>query len=371
MEPHDPLDPIYPDQPIVPASENAWLTPAKLADGYTPVTAAGIPLYDLRPLTIGEILDRTFSVYRARFWLFAGIASLSGAVQLVLATGQMVMQHFRLPHRQFGRFNPQDIAVGMVANLLFVLAYSVTQATTAFAVSEVYLGRTTSIGESLRATLGRWYAYIGIAFWQVGSLLWLPLLLVLPGMLLIVLLRVAGAAWVGLGGVLIFLGCTGGMIGGYFFYLRNSLAVPATVVEGLTVRASMRRSKVLVPGAKARIFVVSLISFCLYMVVGVLQAPLAIMMVFALKKGHESIGAQAGTLLIGFLGHSVVTPVAMIGFTLVYFDQRVRKEAFDIAVLLGEEQAVAETPVAVEPAVVVETPAVEGSEGAAGDDIQI
>jgi len=150
-----------------------------------------------------------------------------------------------------------------------------------------------------------------------------------------------------LGGFLIFVGGLGGFVGGYFFYLRNSLAVPATVVERLSVRASMRRSKVLIPGAKGKIFLVGLISGCLYMVVGVVQAPLAFMMMLALQKGHESVAAQAGTLLIGFVGHSVVMPVAMIGYTLVYFDQRVRKEAFDLVVLLGNEQAVvADLPVA-------------------------
>jgi len=144
---------------------------------------------------------------------------------------------------------------------------------------------------------------------------------------------------VGLAGILMFLGIVGGGVAGIIFLLRNSMAIPATVVERLKVRASMRRSKVLAVGAKGRLFLVGLISYCLYMVVGILQAPLAIMMVLALRKGHESIAAQAGTLVIGFVGHSVVTPVAMIGFTLVYFDQRVRKEAFDLVVLLGEEQA--------------------------------
>jgi hypothetical protein len=28
---------------------------------------------DLRPLSLGELLDRTFSLYRRNFWLFLGI----------------------------------------------------------------------------------------------------------------------------------------------------------------------------------------------------------------------------------------------------------------------------------------------------------
>jgi hypothetical protein len=318
---------------------NAWLTPAKLP-GQQAATVAGVaPIYDLRPLTTGEILDRTFSLYRSRFWLFAGIAAISGGVQVVGAAAQMVFQHYAFHHMVFGTINVVSFAVIIVANLLFLLAYSVTQATTAFAVSEVYLGRQTSIGESLRATIGRWLAYIGIAMWQLGSFLWMPFLLIVPAFVLLRLIPRSGVAMLGLAGILMFLGIVGGGVAGIIFLLRNSMAIPATVVERLKVRASMRRSKVLAAGAKGRLFLVGLISYCLYMVVGILQAPLAIMMVLALRKGHESIAAQAGTLVIGFVGHSVVTPVAMIGFTLVYFDQRVRKEAFDLVVLLGEEQA--------------------------------
>ena len=31
---------------------------------------------DLRPLSLGEILDRSFSLYRENFWLFVGIVAI-------------------------------------------------------------------------------------------------------------------------------------------------------------------------------------------------------------------------------------------------------------------------------------------------------
>ncbi|MGH9811917.1 MAG: hypothetical protein ACRD4T_02160, partial [Candidatus Acidiferrales bacterium] len=31
---------------------------------------------DLRPLSLGELLDRTFSLYRNHFWLFVGITAI-------------------------------------------------------------------------------------------------------------------------------------------------------------------------------------------------------------------------------------------------------------------------------------------------------
>ena len=363
MDLQDPLDPEYRDFPVAAHNGNGWLTPAKLPEAQTAAMGGAPPIYDLRPLTTGEVLDRTFSVYRSRFWLFAGIAAVSGAVQLVVSSVQMVVQHFTFRHRTFGKLDAVSVAVIFVTNAIFLMAFSVTQAATAFAVSEVYLGRTTTIGDSLRATIERWLAYIGIALWQVGSLLWVPMLLAVPGFVLLTLIPGKGIGMAAVGGLLVFAGILGGGVVGVIFLLRNSMAVPATVVERLKVRAAMRRSKVLAAGAKGKLFLVGLISYCLYMVVGVVQAPLAFVTLMAIRKGHESVAAQAGTLLIGFLGHSVVTPVAMIGFTLVYFDQRVRKEAFDLVVLLGDEPALVVAPMVLDEPVVGEI-----SEGRADDE---
>ena len=166
-------------------AEQDWLTPAA-APGPSPyynvAPDPGVPTsaYELRPLSLGELLDRTFSLYRSRFWLFAGIAAVSSAVNLVANVIQLTVQHF-------ARHNVSAVAVMMsaVTTLLVVLAvyflaYSVTQAATVHAMSEVYLGRETTIGRSLRATAGRWYVYAVIALWQWWSLVWVPLLLIFP-----------------------------------------------------------------------------------------------------------------------------------------------------------------------------------------------
>jgi len=320
-------------------AEQDWLTPAA-APGPSPyynvAADPGVPrsTYELRPLSLGELLDRTFSLYRSRFWLFAGIAAVSGAVNLVVNVLQLITQHF-------SRHSASVVAsiVSAVTTLLvlavYFLAYSVTQAATVYAMSEVYLGREMTIGGSLRATAGRWYVYAGIALWQWWSLVWVPILLIFPGAIFAALLPSMAV----LGGLLMFAGIFGGVVFGIISYLRNSLAIQATVVEVLKVRKSMRRSKDLASGAKWRIFVIGLLSFALYMVVMAVQGPLLYMVFLAASKGGEAIGAQAGLMAIGFLGSTVISPVVLIGLSLVYFDQRVRKEAFDVAVLLGEPTA--------------------------------
>ena len=42
---------------------------------------------DLRPMTLGEVLDRSFKLYRSNFWLFAGIIALPFLVLLVINIG--------------------------------------------------------------------------------------------------------------------------------------------------------------------------------------------------------------------------------------------------------------------------------------------
>jgi len=46
---------------------------------------------------------------------------------------------------------------------------------------------------------------------------------------------------------------------------------------------------------------------------------------------------------VGFVAATVVLPVGAIGIALIYFDQRVRQEAFDLQVLMGPESLVTET----------------------------
>jgi len=43
---------------------------------------------DLRPLSLGDILDRTFSLYRRHFLLFIGIAGIPQLLVLVFSLAQ-------------------------------------------------------------------------------------------------------------------------------------------------------------------------------------------------------------------------------------------------------------------------------------------
>ncbi len=284
--------------------------------------------HELRPLTTGEILDRTFFLYRSNFWLYVGLASIAAGVNVLVSIARLTFVHFgRLPVT-----SPVTAFVGgvftIVGSILYFAVYSVTHAATVSAVASVYLGQETSMGKALDAVKGHWLRYCLIALWQSWSAGWIFVLLIVPvGVMTALGIKNMPALVIFLVVVAI-----GSLAYGFIAYIRNSLAVPAAVMENLAVRQAMRRSKQLAEGTKGRIFMLLLLLFALYCVAGALQFPFAVLLLRS--RSAEHIVAQVISLFVAFLSSSLIGPVASIGLCLFYFDQRVRKEAFDIEFLM-------------------------------------
>lgn len=316
-----------------------------------PQTAA----YELRPLSLGEILDRIFTVYRSRFWLFCGLMTAPALIRILLAGVAVALAHFLRTWATQATISLVTIAVGYTASLIGFLVFSVANAALMHALYETYQGRDATIAGSFSAVSGRWLRYLGIGVWQLFTSAGLYLLFVVPG-LVVSTRATAGqdATMMMAGGGLVILGALAGIPVGVILYLRNALAIPASVLENLPVRAAMRRSKVLTKGAKGKLFVVLLVAFAMYLVVSMLEAPLGYLIFMAAIKHKEALGAQAVNLVIAFLGISLVGPIGALGLGLMYFDQRVRQEAWDLELLLGGPQAAGAATMAPTTAVVVE-----------------
>jgi hypothetical protein len=63
-------------------------------------------------------------------------------------------------------------------------------------------------------------------------------------------------------------------------------------------------------------------------VIGAIQMPLAVIAVRS--RGAEAFVTHAISLAIGFLTGTLVGPIGAIAVCLFYFDERVRREGFDI-----------------------------------------
>lgn len=253
----------------------------------------------LRPLSTGELLDRTFSLYRSHFGLFLAI--------------------YALPHLFVLAFQCLGVALepsgAQLANLLarlpwiygaIVLSWifgAISQAATVMAVSQVHLDCLTSIIDAYSRVKKHLLGVLGLSF-MVGLAAGACLILIVPGIMLFVM-------W--------------------------SLSVQAKVLEDKGVFDAMTRSSDLTRGRRWRIFVIWILFFLLAIVVSqLLQWPinLAAGVSGSLVLQRVSPIWQIASLAATFISECLVGPLATIAFSLIYYDERVRKEAFDLQLMM-------------------------------------
>jgi len=102
---------------------------------------------DLRPLSLGEILDRTFTLYRGHFVLFLGIVGIPHLLLLAVSLTQILMSNTNplTPNT----FSVTSAITGLALVVASIAAYLFSQGGAILAVSQIYLGRPVSIAEAL------------------------------------------------------------------------------------------------------------------------------------------------------------------------------------------------------------------------------
>jgi hypothetical protein len=131
--------------------------------------------------------------------------------------------------------------------------------------------------------------------------------------------------------------------------LRISLAFPASVVEQTGAWAAARRSFALSQGTKGRIFLLFLLVAALGWLLSMgITIPLTILLALipGISNPQNSRALGVAMLLIiyaaSFAVQSLVKPVYGIALVLFYYDQRIRKEGFDIEWMMLQAGMVAE-----------------------------
>lgn len=302
----------------------------------------------LRPLTLGEILDRTAELYRNHFALFVGISAFfAGTMLLVqmLHLGLLTLLGYPHipPHLEWAyatTLGVEVLAIALVAGLS-IAAFNRT-------VAWIYLGEPATVRTAAGSVLSRLRRYLWLMTVTVFRA-WAPLFImyvVLFAALFAVMPRgflfnpqVAqhspsispSTALNMLVGMLIFaplfLGTT---IYGVIMWLRYSLAMPACVVEGLSTRQAIRRSIDLSVGSRGRIFVLWLLVYVIRLLFGILFGfPFIIL---GLKHPGQALPLiwLAVSEVAAFFTNTLIGPIYSTGLTLFYYDLRIRKEGFDI-----------------------------------------
>lgn len=254
----------------------------------------------LRPLSTGELLDRTFSLYRSHFGLFVGIFALP---HLIVFAFQCVGVALQNPA------NPMATAFitivwGFGALVLTLIAAAASQAATVVAVSDVHLDRPASVKDSFSKVKGNILGVIGLSL-LVGLAVGAGLIaLIVPGVILALM-------W--------------------------SLSIPVKVLENKGITDSMSRSSDLTKGDRGRIFVVWLLFIVLNIGISLLvQLPIEFAAGVSSRAAMSGVSAgwQVAAQAATFISQSLVGPLATIAFSLIYYDERVRKEAFDLQLMM-------------------------------------
>ncbi len=305
------------------ASGNSWI------DTHTrlPSSPAG---FDLRPLSTGEVLDRTFQLYRSRFPLFAGLGVLPAAVSVLMQAVRLLYSAHQSVQVHTGanllRVQVITAILAFVSAVLSLVLYGITQAATTWAVSAVYLGEPATIRTAYQTALKHWFRYTLIVLRQIWAGFWLPIALFAAGLGVGIAKRGKPSATAIAGAF--FFAAVVSLAYALWAYIRVSLAVPAAVMESLPVNASIRRSKHLLITRKVRVFLLIVLLFALYFVILAIQAPLAAIAFRA--RGAEAFLTNAISLAAAFLAKTLVGPIGAIALCLFYIDERVRREGFDI-----------------------------------------
>jgi hypothetical protein len=264
---------------------------------------------DLRPLSLGEILDRSFSLYRANFLLFAGIVAIPHLLTLIFQLSQIAINKAPTTAQTLSRWGSGLSAAAILFIVIGVVVWFAvalySNGATVYAVSDLYLGRPATIVGSYKRMRGHALNLFGVGLLQGLAAIAGFVLLFIPGV------------WVA---------------------CRLSVSVPAALLEDLGPSEALSRSFSLTEDKAWRPFAI----FCLYMMIAfgvaaLFQTPFVVLIMTAARSGNTNLVAvwSACSQVADFFVQTTVTPVLTIALAVYYYDLRVRREGFDLQMMMN------------------------------------
>ncbi len=301
----------------------------------------------LRPLRLGELLDRAIRLYRGNFLTFIGIIAVVYVPLMVLQTAASALMSssviaggFSTPDELFSNYAYWVAILSSFILILvqFVLVQGIATGALTRAVADNYLGKKTGILDAYRGLGNSWPTLLAALVFILLIFLVLMLWWLVPCI-----------GWfTGLGMML------------FLMAVINPLVAPVVVLEGSGPWSSPQdnifqrfsnwivRSVLAVNRAwslsRRRFWPVLGYIFILYLFsLFVVNGPAAIVNLL-LTQLVPSFGDSTMQLVVTSIIQGLISlvfvliyyPLQMTAFTLIYFDLRVRTEGFDIAFLTME-----------------------------------
>lgn len=297
---------------------------------------------DLRPLSLGELLDRSFSLYRRHFKTFVAIMAPPSAIAFGAAVVVQFMQEAMLTATRAGAdADINRLAVVMMASvaamfalmLAYWVAYMVALGATTAAVSELYLERAVTAAAAYRTMRGRIGALVALLVLIGVRFLGLA---VIAG----VLMAAAGMSFEGpagaIGAVLVLVFLLAGAIVAFFMMLRYSLSVPALVLERVRASDAIRRSIELTRGNFLRVLVLIVFATLIaYVTLILFQGPFAMGAMLAGPGTAAAFWLNLAGALTGAVAGAISGPIMIVALALLYYDARIRQEGLDLQIMMA------------------------------------
>lgn len=299
----------------------------------------------LHPLRLGEILDRTAQIYRSRFLVFLGIAAIPAGTMFVLVAGLFGLMAWIGANARNG--NTPSAVVWVLVVILSIIVVPATLGTSALgeaamtdASARCFLGYPITIRNAYKTAWTRGWRYVGLLILQGLAILVGPVIAFFGLMAVMIAVKVSGYASNDpspLFGGIMFLGFAVLFAIAVLMLLRLCMAFPASVVEQATAWSALKRGTHLSHGTKGRILVLYILGLLLNQILAwAVAIPAVIVLAFIpglQGEAHSRLLGMIGTVLIYgmmFVVRALTKPVYGIALVLFYFDQRIRKEGFDI-----------------------------------------
>ena len=262
----------------------------------------------LKSMRFADILDTTFSLYRKHFWLFLGLVSFSLFAELA--------SHLLVDFSQF--FVQRAPLIGIAIILITVTFSVIGMGGVVIGSGATYLGENITIHTTLQRTIDRFWPLMGC------FLLWCLVISCLA-------VTIVGIPFA------------------IYFAVRWGFFLGTIVFEKPVISIALKRSSELVKGMWWRMFGTLLAIFLFSAIIhAVIEISIGLILVATnlvseidfidvFEWGLLGTSFKSSTplvhaisIVIHLVVHAISFPIWIIGVTLLYFNQRIRKEAFDI-----------------------------------------
>ncbi|MCD2187559.1 hypothetical protein [Actinomycetospora soli] len=305
-----------------------------------PVTTPRPGIVPLRPLALGEVLDGAFQYIRAHPRVVLGVSAVVAVITTLIqapfqATYGQSLEPFLVPSggaqpdlgALAGILGGASALLGVSA-VVGLLANTVLTGLLVVVLSRSVLGAPVDARECWNAARPRLPGLLGVVV----------LVALVTLLALAVCLAPAGiAALVGATGLAVGLAALGLLVGGVAAVVVSvllSLAAPAYVLEGIGVTAALSRSRALVTGRFWPVLGILLLATIIVSIVaGLVGVPFGLVATGVASATGTSPYSLLPLLVssIGTVIGAALTSPFQAGVTgLLYIDQRMRREGFDI-----------------------------------------